>query len=57
MVNWIKAHPILYNRKLMSYKGTQKKDLLWCEKAMNDRGRHGMPITQKERGAYAVLTQ
>ena len=29
MVEWLSAHPILYNKKLKGYKETQKKENLW----------------------------
>ncbi|KAH3727598.1 hypothetical protein DPMN_053537 [Dreissena polymorpha] len=32
MVEWLEAHPILYNKKLTSYKETAKTELLWKEK-------------------------
>lgn len=33
MVEWLENNPILYNRKLKTYKDTNKKDALWREKA------------------------
>ncbi|XP_061173345.1 uncharacterized protein LOC133182516 [Saccostrea echinata] len=33
MVEWLSAHPILYNKKLKGYKETQKKEYLWREQA------------------------
>ncbi|XP_050711228.1 uncharacterized protein LOC126995584 [Eriocheir sinensis] len=33
MVEWLEDHPILYNKKLSSYKDTAKKERLWLEKA------------------------
>ena len=33
MVEWLSAHPILYNKKLKGYKETQKKEYLWSEQA------------------------
>lgn len=34
MVEWLEANPILYNKKLKTYKDTSKKDTLWREKAL-----------------------
>ena len=31
MVNWLQAHPVLFNKKLTSYKDTARKELLWKE--------------------------
>ncbi|XP_046342453.2 uncharacterized protein LOC124123203 [Haliotis rufescens] len=33
MVDWLKAHEVLYNRKLESYKDTKKKGFLWQQQA------------------------
>ncbi|XP_047206820.1 uncharacterized protein LOC124858708 isoform X2 [Girardinichthys multiradiatus] len=33
MVEWLKTNPILYNRKLKSYKDTNRKEALWREMA------------------------
>jgi len=33
MVEWLKEHPLLYNKKLASYKDKGKKDSLWAEQA------------------------
>ena len=33
MVEWLSAHPILYNKKLKGYKETQKKEYLWRKQA------------------------
>ena len=37
MVLWLKAHEVLYNKKLMNYKDTKKKAFLWQEQA-NEMG-------------------
>ena len=29
MIDWLKAHEVLYNKKLEGYKDTKKKALLW----------------------------
>ncbi|KAH3867713.1 hypothetical protein DPMN_030846 [Dreissena polymorpha] len=34
MIEWLKEHPILYNKKLSSYKDKAKKDSLWNEQAV-----------------------
>ena len=34
MVEWSEAHPIMYNKKLTSYKETTKKERMWMEKAV-----------------------
>lgn len=34
MVEWLESNPILYNRKLSSYKETVKKEKLWSDKAV-----------------------
>ena len=34
MVEWLEANPILYNKKLKTYKDTAKKEALWREKAL-----------------------
>ena len=31
MVNWLQAHPVLFNKKFTSYKDTARKELLWKE--------------------------
>ena len=31
LVNWLQAHPVLFNKKLPSYKDTARKELLWKE--------------------------
>jgi hypothetical protein len=36
MVEWLSAHPILYNKKQKGYKETQKKEYLWREQANKD---------------------
>ncbi|CAG2190045.1 unnamed protein product [Mytilus edulis] len=33
MVEWMEAHPILYNKKMTTYKDTGKKERMWLEKA------------------------
>lgn len=33
MVEWLEAHPILYNKNLKSYKDRVRKEMLWLEKA------------------------
>ncbi|XP_050687349.1 uncharacterized protein LOC126980913 isoform X2 [Eriocheir sinensis] len=33
MVEWLEAHPILYNKNLISYKDRERKEMLWLEKA------------------------
>ncbi|OWF34943.1 hypothetical protein KP79_PYT23532 [Mizuhopecten yessoensis] len=33
MVDWLREHPLLFNKKLSSYKDKGKKDALWAEQA------------------------
>ena len=33
MVEWLEANPVIYNKKMISYKETAKKERLWLEKA------------------------
>ena len=33
MVDWLEVHPVHYNKKLVSYKNTAKKERLWLDKA------------------------
>ncbi|VDI06290.1 Hypothetical predicted protein [Mytilus galloprovincialis] len=33
MVKWMEAHPILYNKKMTTYKDTGKKEKMWLDKA------------------------
>ena len=44
MVEWLEANPVIYNRKLAAYKYSQKKTLLWNEKA-EAIGKSGMVKT------------
>ena len=34
MIDWLQDHPILYNKKLGTYKDTVRKEALWAEKAV-----------------------
>ena len=38
MVEWLESNPILYNKKLKTYKDTSRKEALWREKA-NELGK------------------
>jgi hypothetical protein len=39
MVEWLEAHPIFFDKKMISYKDTKKKDMLWTAKA-EEMGKH-----------------